>query len=371
MKIAVLAPHYSEYSVRLAIALQESGSASVLLLGRNESLGRELTPELASEASSKLRMRTLPSESRAKDAYMSAAYLAYLAAFRPDVVLAPELGHWNYTPMLQVASRIAPVGLIVHDPDPHSGDDAEHSGRLAPRLAAERALARFFVVHGAYCENRLRLATRIGSRPVISISHGPIMMARHPKPIPSGALRLLLFGRMKAYKGLEVFLNALDLLHGEGLYPPVTIAGRGPELARLARRLRSGTIELIDDFVEPERAVTLYEASSCLIAPYLDATQSGVIAASLANGRPVVASDVGALGEVVEHGRNGLLVKPNEPMQLAAAIKSVITDPALFEDLAQGARDYAHRVTWDSIARKLLDEIAPMLVAKGGVDRLR
>ena len=286
MKIVVLAPHYSEYSVRLAIALKESGSASVLLLGRNESFGRELTQELASEARSKLRMRLFPSESRIKDVYMSAAYLACLVAFRPDVILAPELGHWNYTPLLHLASRIAPVGLIVHDPDPHSGDDAEHSGRLAPRLAIERNLASFFVVHGAYCEDRLRLATAIGSRSIINISHGPIMMGRVMKPISAGALRLLLFGRMKAYKGLEVFLNALDLLHQEGLHPPVTIAGRGPELTKLAGRVQSDTIEVMDEFIKPERAVELFEACSCLIAPYLDATQSGVIAAALANGRP-------------------------------------------------------------------------------------
>ncbi len=361
MKIAVLAPHYSEYSIRLAMALQESGSVSVLLLGRKESFGRELTRELASEAASKLKIRTFPSESRVKDMYMSAAYLACLAAFRPDVILAPELGHWNYTPMLRVASRIAPVGLIVHDPDPHSGDDAEHSGRLAPRLAIERNLASFFVVHGGYCEDRLRVATRVGSRPIINISHGPIIMGRAPKPMPSGEMRLLLFGRMKAYKGLEVFLDALDLLHGEGLHPHVTIAGRGPELARLAGRLQSDAIELINDFIEPERAVTLFEACSCLIAPYLDATQSGVIAASLANGRPVIASDVGALGEVVEHGRNGLLVKPNDPAELAAAMKAILTEPALFEGLAQGARDYARRVTWKSVAEKMIDGITPVL----------
>ena len=62
-----------------------------------------------------------------------------------------------------------------------------------------------------------------------------------------------------------------------------------------------------------------------VVLPYRDATQSGVIAAALGNGRPVIASRVGGIPENIRDGEEGLLVMPGDPAALAAAIERALS----------------------------------------------
>ncbi|MEZ4644283.1 MAG: glycosyltransferase family 4 protein [Chloroflexota bacterium] len=57
-----------------------------------------------------------------------------------------------------------------------------------------------------------------------------------------------------------------------------------------------------------------------IVLPYRSATQSGIIQAAFGQGKPVITTNVGGLGEVVTHGQTGLVVPPDNPTALAAAI---------------------------------------------------
>jgi glycosyltransferase involved in cell wall biosynthesis len=93
-----------------------------------------------------------------------------------------------------------------------------------------------------------------------------------------------------------------------------------------------------------------------VVLPYRSATQSGIAHLAFSFGRPVVATMVGGLSEVVEHERTGLLVPPEDPHALAAAIERLISDAELRARLGEQAAHLSEtRYGWNRVARIVLD----------------
>jgi glycosyltransferase involved in cell wall biosynthesis len=92
------------------------------------------------------------------------------------------------------------------------------------------------------------------------------------------------------------------------------------------------------------------------VLPYLNATQSGVLAAALGNGRFAIVSDVGGLRDIVAQNRNGLLVPPGDSDALAEAIRRVASDVDLRRRLSLGARQLAEQeLDWSRIVSNTWD----------------
>ncbi len=250
-------------------------------------------------------------------------------------------------------ARRVPVVLTVHDPRPHTGSDADFVARGLVFRERLRADAAAYHVHGPHCERELR-ATRQVDRPLISTAHGAMFIPTPDTRRPREPLSLLFFGRMEAYKGLETLLDAADMLRAQGRTFRLIVAGRGPELARLAPRLREPDVELHDRFISHDEAIVLFQRASVVVGPYRDATQSGIVASAFGNGRPVVVSAVGGLPDFVTHGRDGFVVPPDDPAALAAALAPLLADDGLAEALAAGvAAKLRAELGWDTIATRL------------------
>jgi glycosyltransferase involved in cell wall biosynthesis len=85
-----------------------------------------------------------------------------------------------------------------------------------------------------------------------------------------------------------------------------------------------------------------------LVLPYRSGSQSAVAPLALSRGVPVLTTDVGALAEVVEHGRNGVVIEPGSADALAEALQQL--DEERLRRLAGGARESAARLSWASYA---------------------
>jgi glycosyltransferase involved in cell wall biosynthesis len=253
-----------------------------------------------------------------------------------------------------------PLVLTVHDPTPHSGRDSNLPRRATGLTQLGRRLASLLVVHGAYCERQIRSLESTGGRAVVRSMHGVLMTAA--AAIRGEPATFLFFGRMEAYKGLDVFADALSILAGRGTPCSADIAGTGLELDRLAEQLASiPGVRVVNRFVSDAEALAAFGRSSCVVLPYKDATQSGVVAAAFGAGRPVIASAVGGLPDVVTDGCNGLLVPPGDAPALADAMERVIRSPELLERLTAGARaTAAGALNWDHIAAAMLESYAAL-----------
>ena len=350
LRLAVFAPHYAEYATRLALALADHGAVLLVLDARNEA--DECDGTLRTSARARLVVRTFRSIGRLPRLRALLSIAAAILWFRPSLLIVQEeegaLTAW----VLRLVAWICPVLLTVHDPAPHSGSDRAYAERSRRHQRATRARANAFHVHGRFCRDQLERALGASTRPILETMHGIILTPAPGERLAPEPGRILMFGRMEAYKGLSVLLDAADELSRNRLPHRLVIAGRGPELARLADRIAAmPDVEVIDRYLGHGDVVAEMQRADIVVTPYVDATQSGVIAAAYGNERPVIASRIGGLVDAVEDGVSGVLVPARDAAALAAAIHRVVTDRALRERLRQGACNAAdHAFSWARIA---------------------
>ncbi len=156
--------------------------------------------------------------------------------------------------------------------------------------------------------------------------------------IPStGPPVVLAIAALKPYKGLPVLLRACALLRQRGIACRCEIVGEGPErraLVRQRRRLGLGDrVRLLGALPQREVAEALARATVVVLPSVVaaDGQMEGipvVLMEGMAARRPVVASDLSGIPELVEHGVTGTLVPPGDPAALAAALERLLLSPA-------------------------------------------
>ena len=349
-RLLFYAPWFAEYSTRMVQALGRD--ADVLYVVNGDNCRTQCEEAWFKSATAGMRVIRFTVRKRPYRWFWTAVILVAGLLFRPDLVHIQEQPDWTSRLVTKVMRRLAPVVVTVHDPHPHSGTDAAYVEMRSRERAEIRDAASLFHVHGDYCKREL---LKIDStRPIVATFHGLIHCPgpddlRSPEPG-----RILFFGRMETYKGLEVLMDAMDLLAARGRDYRLVLAGRGPERQRLAARMEGrADVILNDHYITIEEAVEELQRASLVVLPYLDATQSGVAAAAIANGRPIVASATGGLIDVVQDGKNGLLVPPGDGAALADALDRVLQDPALRRVLTDGAVASQQALSWERIAQAL------------------
>jgi len=260
-----------------------------------------------------------------------------------DVVhfLGDDVSWLNFLPFM-IGGR--PITITIHDANTHPGDT---ESSILPKFAVEHFYQRGtrLIVHGESI--RKALAKRCGrSTDVIDlVPH--VAMHRYKQVGEREGLeattdresrRLLFFGRVMAYKGLPDLLAAANLVKQKTVPSlKVVVAGRGPALDDVRSQLEAGHIELFDQFVPDEVVAQLFLDTELVVLPYLEASQSGILAIASAFGKPVLVTDVGELGEIVRATGMGLVVPPSDPRALSEAISRFLANPELASQLSEAS----------------------------------
>lgn len=271
-----------------------------------------------------------------------------------------DVVHWLWLPWplvdgwaIRRLRRLVAVVLTVHDRQPFQGaavSPLQRRGRGAWKAADA------LVVHTAEAAAHLR-AAGAEAHQILVVPHPPLALPAdlQPSQFVPPVRTLVLFGELKPYKGLEVLLEALARTTTTQLR--LIVAGRPRmEVAALVDRARAiGLGDRIEwrlhRLDEPELAEVLGRADA-FVLPYLHADASGVLALVLALGRPVVASRVGAMAEVLEDGVSALLVPPGDVAALAHALDR-LGDDRTASQLAHGTALALRQIgTWDAVAAR-------------------
>jgi glycosyltransferase involved in cell wall biosynthesis len=277
----------------------------------------------------------------------------------PDILIVRNPSSWRRSLRLAQIKRYVPH-IIIHEHH-YSAGFTQHN---------VKCLARFHTL--------LRWSYHLADR-VVAISHGQAhWMQRHhlvqsqklkiinqcpnlssfltvPAKVASSPLVLSAYGRFSPQKGLDILLQAMQLLPDLNVH--LHIGGYGEDEERLHQLARgSPRIKFwgaIDNHVP-----AFLSAADVVIIPSRWEPWGNVCVEARAAGKPIIASDVDGLREQVQNC--GVLVPPNDPQALAAAIRSVVSTPAQqLENWGQNARDSVH-LAWETYLeqwRSLLWEI--------------
>lgn len=135
---------------------------------------------------------------------------------------------------------------------------------------------------------------------------------------------MLFFGYVRPYKGLQVLLEAMPLILKEMeviLYVVGEFYEKEEKYSHQIRRLGiEKNVRVVSDYVPNEEVHLYFSACDVVVLPYLSATQSGIVQIAYQFDKPVIATDVGGLTEVVINETTGFIVPPNNPEALAQAV---------------------------------------------------
>ena len=171
-----------------------------------------------------------------------------------------------------------------------------------------------------------------------------------PRPVTK---KIAFLGRIEPYKGISLLIDAFEQLKDKGIH--LLIAGNGNINESLMSRIVSNNkIELLNRYIDDDEFDGIFKKIDLVVLPYLRASQSGVIPMAFAFGKPVVATNVGALSEQVPVGTG--LVVDSDATSVASAIDWFYEDVSRLSDYALTAYEYANNeLTWERSAQLLLE----------------
>ncbi len=175
---------------------------------------------------------------------------------------------------------------------------------------------------------------------------------------------ILFVGRFAEKKGIKFLLESIRILVSDSSKARLLLAGTGPlerTLKEKTESLNIGQHVTFMGWVKRERLAELYLLSDLVVVPSI-VTSSGdtegmptAIAEAMAAGKPVVASDVGGIRDVVVDGYNGFLVRAKDPAGIAARVSELMSNPQLREEISRHAALSGKNYDWALVGRRYAD----------------
>ena len=171
-------------------------------------------------------------------------------------------------------------------------------------------------------------------------------------------IKLLAVGRIAPVKGLRFAILAMPEILQK--FPNIELNIVGPDsygyassLKELIRKTKViDAVNLIGP-IPPEEMSKHYQESDVCIVPSLSENFPLVVLEALGWGKPVIASRVGGIPEIITHEKNGLLIRPENPYELAEMVMRLLEDDSLYESLANNGYQTAQKYTWEFIAKRV------------------
>ena len=216
------------------------------------------------------------------------------------------------------------------------------------------------------------LVEQFGSRPRVVVAPNGVRLERmraYTPPVRTGAPVVAYAGHFYPYNGADVLIEALARLPN---VRGVVIGGHPRDTADCERLRSLARAHSLSDrvtftgLVPPAEVLDWLRGADVLVqpiksSPYTRYASPMKLFEYMAAGRPIVASDVVSLREVVSDGRTACLVRPDSPEALADGIRKVLADPAAADRMARAAFEEVGNYTWARRAERierLLDKVA-------------
>lgn len=369
MKIALIDPSLFTwpYDDALASALEQNGHTVVVY-------GKYLAQGQSAKSAPHYRELFYPGLHHPKMQELSAPFLlalkgimhffSLIALKRELKRLKPDIIHFQWAPLpvvdkffISAFRRIAPTILTVHDSMPFNANPRSKLQQLSALT-----IMRYFdhlIVHTEQAKKRLSTYGLSSSR----IAHGPLYANISVPNVVSeitkdDKITLLLFGKLKPYKGVDILIHALAALPSHlRLRYCLHIVGQAQmdvsALYALAKE-KGVAANIIWDlrFVPDTEMGDIFAKSDIIVMPYREIDASGVLMIAIDAEKPIIASRIGLFAEMLEDGKHGYLIAPQDAQALSKAIAALIENKEHRLRMGKEIRKLKNSIPrWHSIAK--------------------
>jgi glycosyltransferase involved in cell wall biosynthesis len=248
-----------------------------------------------------------------------------------------------------------PKVYTIHDYIPHSGEEKCRTiflNKIFSRLHYQ------YILHSKLLKERFTQYYKVPSERVHSIYNGPLdiykvfIASRENEDNNT----VLFWGRIAKYKGLRCLLEAANIIKQEVPEIKIVICGKGTLDFKISD-LDRGIFEINNAYLPNDTLVDYIKRSAIIVLPYTDATQSAVLMTAYAFNKPVVASRVGGIPEVIEDGITGILVPPGDAQELARAVVYLLNNPIRRRQMSENIRNkmVGGEFDWDFIVERITE----------------
>jgi len=291
---------------------------------------------------------------------------------RPDIV------HIQFLPLLErrlplelwflriLRAVRLPIAYTVHNVLPQDNGQA-----LFHLYEKTYRLPDILICHDDLAAHRLAAEFSIDPGRCFVVPHGPFFAAPHDFSPEEARQRLGLAGAecivlwsgiLRPYKGVSFLLRSWRLVCDRYPHARLVIQGTGQEselsdARRLVRELGiEDRVRLDLRFVSCSELEDYLSAADVLVYPYRQITMSGALMTGISRRKAMIATDLPAFREVLQNGRNALLVHYGDTEELATSLKTLIGNPHLRESLARNLQQTSDSLPdWTDIAIQTLD----------------
>ena len=286
---------------------------------------------------------------------------------------------WGGTPIVHMFHTLGEMKNRIAQSD----EERESPERI---VGEKRVLARVDRIVTATLAERtqLRFLYKADDRKLITIPPG--VDTSHFYPIPPDEAkafiglkpdtRMILFvGRIEPLKGVDTLIRAMSCLKLMDNHRPVDLAiiGGEPDVSPEQRTNEMARLQKLCDELAMGRTVIFlgkrgqdtlpyyYSAAEVLVMPSHYESFGMVALEAMACGTPVIASEVGGLGFLVQNGETGYTIPNGEPDVLCDRLSTLLNDANLREAMGRRAAEYAQSYTWDKIAAQIVNVYQALL----------
>ncbi len=277
----------------------------------------------------------------------------FVKRWNPDAIHFNS-SHW-YFRFLTCLHKYAPTFVTIHDIYAHPGT-SEHIEEFKKRPMINNCSS--IVVHSEILKQQALEKWKISDSRVKILPFSIAGLNNWLDYLDCSEMsgydskKLLFFGRIRKYKGIDVLLKSFEEIKREVPDAQLIIVGQGD----FKMPDNKDNIVLINEFISDEYAAKIISESAVLVAPYIEATISTLPSIAGIFSKPIIGSDIYGIKEFVDNGKTGILVKPNDIHSLTVACVDLLNSPKKCRRMGEQAREANKRMSAPStIADNLIN----------------
>lgn len=305
---------------------------------------------------------------------VSPSFISALRAFNPDIIHAHDYRHFT-TDLAALYARCADKPLVI----------TVHGFFYKPSIITQALMQIYDKLFGLLTLKTAKKIITVSSKfqrdiptnfkdKVLYIPNAVLVdqvkndarSFREVFSIPSWHKMILAVGRVVRQKGFDTLIRAFH--EAQNIKRSITLVVVGPVgddnyFNDLKSMVRENDNVIFTGVISDNLLMRAYEESDVMVIPSLDEGLPTVLLEAIAYQKPVIASSVGMMPEIVENGVNGILVEPGHYLQLSQAIYKVLTDKELRIRLKKGACRVLQKYDWNNVVR-LITEVYDEVLSK-------